>query len=155
LDEQVLKTELIVDPQRGTDPIRVWVVEIDGEPIGAQLCAGGGGEVLLMNGGWDERFAKLSPARLAELAALEDAFARGERRADLGPGEQPAKLRLADGNDPIAWTIVLLPSGRLPLAYARSAPMLAGRRARETAERVLSEEQAKRVRELRGRLSST
>jgi CelD/BcsL family acetyltransferase involved in cellulose biosynthesis len=140
--------------QRETDPIRIWIVEIDGEPIAAQLCAAAGGEVLLMNSGWDERFAKLSPARLAELAALEDAFARGERRADLGPGEQPSKLRLADGNDPIAWTIILLPGRRLPLAYARSVPMLAGRRARETAKRILSEEQAKRVRELRRRLSS-
>ena len=108
-----------------------------------------------MNGGWDARFAKLSPARLAELAALEDAFARGERRADLGAGEQPAKLRIADGNDPIAWTIILLPGSRLPLAYARSAPMFVGRRIRETAKRVLSDEQARRVRDLRRRGSSS
>jgi CelD/BcsL family acetyltransferase involved in cellulose biosynthesis len=145
----------VAEAQRETDPIRIWIVEIDGEPIAAQLCAAAGGEILLMNGGWDKRFAKFSPARLAELAALEDAFARGERRADLGPGEQPSKLRLADGNDPIAWTIILLPGRRLPLAYARSAPMLGGRRIRESAKRVLSEEQARRVRELRRRLSSS
>ncbi len=145
--------QAVAEAQRETDPIQVWIVEIDGEPIAAQLCAAAGGEILLMNGGWDERFAKLSPARLAELAALEDAFARGERRADLGAGEQPSKLRLADGNDPIAWTIILLPGRRLPLAYARSAPMLAGRRVRESAKRVLSDEQAERVRKLRRGLS--
>jgi CelD/BcsL family acetyltransferase involved in cellulose biosynthesis len=132
--------------------IRVGIVEIDGEPIAAQLCAAAGGEVLFINGGWDERFAKLSPAMLAELAALEDAFERGERRGDLGPGEQHAKRRVADGSDPLAWTILLLPGRKLPLAYAQTVPMLVGRRARATAKRVLDEEQANRMRRLRGRL---
>ncbi len=137
-----------------TNPIRIIIVEIDGQPIAAQLCAAVGGEILFINSGWDERFAKLSPAILAELAALEDAFARGERRADLGPGEQLAKLRLADGNDPLAWTILMLPGRRLPLTYARSTPMLVSRRARETAKRIINDEQAKRLRELRKRLPS-
>jgi CelD/BcsL family acetyltransferase involved in cellulose biosynthesis len=134
------------------DPLRIWIVEIDGEAIAAQLCAAAGGEVLFINGGWDERFAKFSPAMIAKLAALEDAFARGERRVDLGPGEQPAKRRMADGSDPVAWTILMLPGRRLPLTYARSAPMLAGRRVRDAGKRILDEEQTNRLRGLRGRL---
>jgi CelD/BcsL family acetyltransferase involved in cellulose biosynthesis len=132
-----------------SDPLRIWIVEIDGEAIAAQLCAAAGGEVLFINGGWDERFAKLSPAMLAKLAALEDSFARGERRVDLGPGEQPAKRRMADGNDPVAWTILMLPSHRLPITYVRSAPMLAGRRVREAAKRTLDDRQTNRLRRLR------
>jgi CelD/BcsL family acetyltransferase involved in cellulose biosynthesis len=140
--------------QKETNPIRIIIVEIDGQPIAAQLCAAAGGEVLFINNGWDERFAKLSPAMLAKLAALEDAFSRGERRVDLGPGVQIAKLRLADGDDPLAWTVLMLPGRRLPLAYARSAPMLVSQRTRGAAKRILSDEQAKRLRELRERLPS-
>jgi CelD/BcsL family acetyltransferase involved in cellulose biosynthesis len=151
-ERMTMMLKAVGQAQKETDHIRVIVVEIDGQPIAAQLCAAAGGEVLFINGGWDARFAKLSPAMLAKLAALEDAFARGERRADLGPGEQFAKLRLADGNDPLAWTILILPGRRLPLAYARSVPMLAGRRAREAARRILDDAQAKRLRELSKRL---
>lgn len=131
---------------------RMWMVEVEGEPIAAQLCAAASGELVLLNGGWDERFARLGPAILAKLAAIEDGFAHGDRRVDMCAGEQDFKLRLADGNDPVTWSILMLPGRRLPLTYARSAPMLARQHAREAAKRALSDEQADRVRALRERL---
>jgi CelD/BcsL family acetyltransferase involved in cellulose biosynthesis len=133
--------------------LRLILLELDGEPIAAQLNAAAGGEVLCMNGGWDERFAKLAPSLLCQLAGLEDAFIRGDRRLDMGPGTQRFKWRMADGNEPVAWTILMLPRLRLPLTYARTAPMLARRRVIGAAKRSLSDEQAARLRGLRGRLS--
>lgn len=135
-----------------TGRMRIWLLEIEGEPIAAQLCAAAGGEVILLNSGWDERFARLSPAMLGMLAAIEDSFARGDQRIDLAPGEQQFKLRLADGNDPVAWTILMAPGWRLPLTGVRVAPMLTQVAAQRTVKRSLSQENANRLRRLRMRL---
>jgi CelD/BcsL family acetyltransferase involved in cellulose biosynthesis len=132
--------------------LRLYLLELDGEPISAQAFAAAGGEVVHLNGGWDERHAKLKPSLLGILAGLEDAFVRGDRRLDLGPGVQPYKLRLADGNDPVAWTILIVPRPRMGLTLARVAPALARIAARESAKRALSAEQADKLRALRSRL---
>ena len=47
---------------------RLHVLELDGEPISAQLFAAAGGDVIYFNGGWDERHAQLKPAMLGILA---------------------------------------------------------------------------------------
>jgi CelD/BcsL family acetyltransferase involved in cellulose biosynthesis len=142
----------------GTHPdssrLRLWMLEIENEPISAQLFMAAGGEVAYVNGGWDERFARLKPAMLGILHAIEDAFARGERRMDLGGGEQSYKQRFADGNDPVAWTILMLPGRRLPLTHIRTTPMLAGHALRDAAKRALTPEHANRLRSLRQRLRS-
>lgn len=132
--------------------LRLWMLEVDGEPISTQLFFAADGEVAYINGGWDERFAQLKPAMLGILYAIEDAFARGERRIDLGGGEQPYKLRFADGNDPVAWSILMPFGRRLPLTRARTAPMLGVHTLRETARRGLSPEHSERIRALRRRL---
>ncbi len=132
---------------------RLWMLEIEGEPISAQLFVEAGGEVVYMNGGWDERFAKLKPAILGILYAVEDSFARREERIDLGPGGQPYKLRFADGNDPIAWTILMVPGRRLPLTAARLTPMLTHAAARSLAKRSLSARNADRARRIRDALT--
>jgi CelD/BcsL family acetyltransferase involved in cellulose biosynthesis len=146
--EEVARAEL--DAGR----FRLSLLEIEGEPVSAQLCAAAGGEVLFINAGWDERFAQLSPALLAKLYAIDDAFTRGEERIDLAPGEQPYKLSLADGDDPVAWTILMVPSRRLPLTYVRSVPTLASRRMRDVAKRALPAEWVDRLRAMRQRLRS-
>jgi CelD/BcsL family acetyltransferase involved in cellulose biosynthesis len=90
---------------------------------------------------------------LGILDALEECFERGDARLNLGPGEQPYKLRFADGSDPVAWSLLLLPGRRLPLTAARVAPMIASRELRDFAKRVLDDEQSDRLRALRGRLT--
>ncbi|MDW5596351.1 GNAT family N-acetyltransferase [Conexibacter stalactiti] len=132
---------------------RLRVLELDGEPISAQLFGEAGGEVVYCNGGWDERHARLRPAMLGILDALEECFERGDQRLNLGPGEQPYKLRFADGSDPVAWSLLLLPGRRLPLTLARVAPMVASRELRDFAKRVLDDEQSDRLRDLRRRIS--
>jgi len=129
---------------------RLCMLEIEGEPISAQLFGESGGETLYFNGGWDERFAKLKPAMLGILYAVEDAFARGDERIDLAPGGQQYKRRFADGNDPVTWTILMTPGWRLPLTAARLTPMLAQEAARGVAKRSLSAQGTDRMRRIRG-----
>jgi CelD/BcsL family acetyltransferase involved in cellulose biosynthesis len=129
-----------------SERFRLWILELDGAPISAQLFAQAGGEVVYFNGGWDERFAKLKPAMLGILEAIEEAFGHGDERLDLGPGAQPYKLRLADGDDPLTWTIVMAPGRRLPLTLARSTRMLVVDPARGAAKRRLSDANLERLR---------
>jgi CelD/BcsL family acetyltransferase involved in cellulose biosynthesis len=148
--------EILLDSGRQLLPeghLRLIVLEIDGDAVAAQVNVAAGGEVLWLNAGWNERYAKLSPQLLCLLEGLDDAFRRGDRRYDLGPGQQHFKLRMADGNDPIAWTILMLPTSRLPLTLARTAPMLAKRRMTGFAKRALSGEQVDRLRGVRARLA--
>jgi CelD/BcsL family acetyltransferase involved in cellulose biosynthesis len=131
---------------------RMRMLEIDGEPISAQLFLAAGPRVLYVNGGWDERFAHLKPPMLGLLGAIEDAFERGDRRLDFGLGEQRYKLRFADGNDPVAWSVLMVPSRRLPLTWARTAPMLVQSATRDALKRALSPEQTNRLRQFRARI---
>lgn len=127
------------------------VLELDGEPICAQLFIEAGGTELFVNGGWDERHAALKPSLLCLLDAVEDAFAQGRGRLDLGVGEQAYKLRFADGDAPLEWALLLAPGGRLPLSAARSSRAVVRAHARAAALR-LPEERVARLRGLQRRL---
>jgi CelD/BcsL family acetyltransferase involved in cellulose biosynthesis len=131
---------------------RLRLLEIDGEAICAQLFLAAGGRVLYVNGGWDEAHARLKPPMLAILAMIEEGFARGERCLDLGVGDQPYKRRFADGDDPVAWTVLLAPRARLPLTWLRLAPTIWGATLRRIAKRRASAGQLERYRRLRRRL---
>ena len=131
---------------------RLVVLEIDGEPISAHLAVAAGGEVLAVNGGWDERWARLSPTVHCVQTLIEDGFARGDRRIDLGLGAQAYKLRFADGDSPVAWMVVLAPGPRLALTGARTAPMLARYAGRDAIKRALGPDRLRRARDLRRRL---
>jgi CelD/BcsL family acetyltransferase involved in cellulose biosynthesis len=126
---------------------RLRLLEVEGEPISAQLFLAAGPRVLYVNAGWDDRFANLKPSAVGLLAVIEDAFERGEDRVDLGLGEQRYKLRFADGNDPVAWTI-LIPAGmRLPVTLLRTAPMRGRATLKNMLKRRLSEKQIIKLRQ--------
>jgi CelD/BcsL family acetyltransferase involved in cellulose biosynthesis len=131
---------------------RLWILEIDGEPICADISIVAGREVVSLNRGWNERFANLSPAQLILLRKLEDCFERNDGRINLGWGENQAKLAFATGGEPIAWTLLLPWSRRLPSVLARNAPMLARNRLRQAAEHALTQEQMARLRSARRRV---
>jgi len=86
---------------------------------------------------------------------VEDAFAQGRRRFDLGVGEQSYKLRFADGDAPLEWALLLAPGARLPLSAARSSRAVARAHLRSAALRALSDEQVARLKRLSGRLRRT
>jgi CelD/BcsL family acetyltransferase involved in cellulose biosynthesis len=90
----------------GEDRFRVWVLELGGEAISVNIFVTAGAEVCYYLGGFDERWAELKPSMLTIVEALEDSFRRDDRRFDLGPSAPPYKLRLADGDDPLAWLVV-------------------------------------------------
>jgi CelD/BcsL family acetyltransferase involved in cellulose biosynthesis len=147
---------LLADGPRaaGADPcrFRLRLLELDGEAICTDLSITGGGNVVGFNAGWDERFKRFSPSLLAFMCNIEDGFTFGDRRVELGWGGNPYKLRFANGNDPVAWSLLLPPGRRFALALGHSAPLLAGSWLRRTGKRALSPSQIDRLRALRGRI---
>jgi hypothetical protein len=127
-------------------------MEVEGEPICADLYVAAGGEVLGLNGGWDEGWKKLSPPLLANLNTIEDAFARGDRRLNMGAGDQSHKVRFADGDAPISWNVVMPFAPRWALTRLRTAPMLTRTAARAAIKRNATPEQAERLRTLQQRV---
>jgi len=115
----------------GPDRLRLWVAEIEGEPVSVQLFLAAGGEVKYWNGGWAEEQADIKPSMLTILAALEDGIARGERRLDLGAGTHAYKLRFADGDDPLTWGGVIVRNARWPRTRAELAPRVLRYRAKQ------------------------
>ena len=130
---------------------RLFMLEVEGEPAAAHVAFAAGGNLFAFNGGWDARFVKLRPTMVSVLAHVEDAIERGDRRIHMGIGDQDYKTRLADGNDPVAWTVILPPRARLPLTRLRTVPATARPALRDAAKRALTDEQIDRVRELRRR----
>lgn len=128
------------------------LLEIDGEPASAQLFLRAGGGVLYMNGGWNERYAQFKPSMLGILAMIDDAFERHDKQIDLGLGEQAYKLRFADGSDPVAWSVLLPPRGRMPLTAARVTPLLVRSAMRDMVKRTLTDEQINHLQTLRSRV---
>jgi CelD/BcsL family acetyltransferase involved in cellulose biosynthesis len=135
-----------------SERLRLWVVELERRPIAVVVFLAAGAHALYWNGGFDEAAAEHKPALLALLAGVEDCFARGERRLDLGGGKQDYKLRLADENLPLAWG-GLVPRDR---RYVRNRVALLPREAGGLARRalwLLPEGQQARVRAVRARLT--
>ena len=105
---------------------RLFVIEVDGRAISAQLFVAAGGEVSYWLGGFDPDWARFGPGIQVVLAAIEDAFERGDRRLDLGPGAQDYKQRLADGEERLESLTLVAARSRYPMARA----LQAGRTAR-------------------------
>ncbi|HYI37017.1 MAG TPA: GNAT family N-acetyltransferase [Thermoleophilaceae bacterium] len=121
--------------------LRLHTVEVDGETISAHLFVAAGGEVAYWNGGFDERFAAEQPSMQALLSAVEEAFARGDRRVDLGGGGQAYKYRLADGEDEVESELLAVrdrgyPLTRLQLAPSQAKAELGRRLPEETRDRL-------------------
>ncbi len=120
-------------PKQGR--FRLQLLEVQGEPISAQLFLAAGGRVVYVNGGWDERFTRLKPATLAMLEAVREGFELGDAQLDLGVGAQPYKLRFADGNDQISWTLLAPVNAGIPLTGMGIAPLVGRAMARRVMRR--------------------
>ena len=144
-------TELLAGAaaELGPERLRLWVAEVQGEPISVQLFLAAGGEVKYWNGGWSEEHADLKPSMLTILAAIEDAIGRGERRLDLGVGTHEYKLRFADTEDTLTWGGLIVRNRRWPATRAELAPLVLRYRAKQLV-RALPEPLAGRVEALAG-----
>lgn len=118
----------------GPDRLRLWMAEVDGEPISVQLLIAAGGELKAWNGGWSQEFSKLQPPMLTTLAALEDAIARDQSRIDLGAGEHAYKMRFADDRDALVWGGLIVRNRRWPLTRIELAPRVMRYRAKQLVE---------------------
>ena len=103
----------------------LWSLEVDGTTISSQLFVAAGGELAYWLGGFDESWASHRPALQTLVVAIEDALGRGYERADLGPGGQDYKYRLADEEESLEFLDVVPPGPAYPLVRLE----LAGRRA--------------------------
>jgi CelD/BcsL family acetyltransferase involved in cellulose biosynthesis len=131
---------------------RMCLLEIGGSPICADFQISAGDDLVPMNAGWDERYANLSPAKVAVLRVMRSAFDQNVRRVSLGSGDSSIKLRLANANEPVAWTLVMPLSAGLPGAYVRALPDLLRVRARDVVYRALPPERVERTRSTLRRL---
>ena len=114
---EVRMHDMLVDAAHQLMPearFRLWLVELEGKPIGAGLFLAAGGELSYFNGGFDEDYARYKPTLQTILSAVEDAFGRGEKRLDFGGGPQPYKQRFADGEAPLIWVNLRPRNARYP-----------------------------------------
>ncbi len=135
----------LLDGQR----LRLWSIEVAGEPICVQLFVAAGGELAYWGGGFDPAWEDLQPAQQAILAAVRDSFERGERRIDLGGGDQRYKRRFADRDEPIAWISLFPRNRRYPLTRMQLLPGESRQSARALARRLSPERQERLKRLLR------
>jgi CelD/BcsL family acetyltransferase involved in cellulose biosynthesis len=87
--------------------LRIAEVFIEDRSISSHLFVAAGGEVSYWLGGFDARWARQSPSMVALLAAVEHAWALGDRRFDLNGGAQPYKYRLAGLEDHLSWWTIV------------------------------------------------
>jgi CelD/BcsL family acetyltransferase involved in cellulose biosynthesis len=121
------------------------VLEVEGRPICVDLHLSAGEEAVGVNVGWDEQYARLAPASLAVLRVVAGAYEKGCRRLRLGNGRLANKVRLSNTDDPVAWTALVPPSSRAPLAYGTLLPGLLRMHGRELLVHALGERWLERL----------
>ena len=78
--------------------VRLHVLDIEGRAVAANYSLRHGGTEWLYQLGRDLRFEHSSVGLIACAITVREAFAEGAALFQLGPGEQPYKLRLANDN---------------------------------------------------------
>jgi CelD/BcsL family acetyltransferase involved in cellulose biosynthesis len=145
---------MLVDLGRDLGPgrrFRLYLLEVDGHPIAASLLLEAGGEVALINTGWDEDFHQLAPLQLLQGHAVADGLRRGDRRINLGRGASRAKLSAADGDEPVIEAIMVPWGPGTPAALVR-ARRFVRRCAQERVREAMPDQAYDRLRTLKRRV---
>jgi CelD/BcsL family acetyltransferase involved in cellulose biosynthesis len=98
------------------DAMQVWMVDLDGRPISAQVFITAGRTISHWQGGVDDSVTSIRPAAgiLSLHEAIKHAWESGFQMFDFGAGGQEHKYRFASGDLPLSFTCM----GRnRPLAY--------------------------------------
>jgi CelD/BcsL family acetyltransferase involved in cellulose biosynthesis len=101
---------------------RLWSIDVDGRAISCHLFVEAGGQSAYWLGGFDPEWSAQQPALQTLIVAIEEGWAKGDRRIDLGAGDQDYKYRLADGDVSVAWGVLVFPSARRWLVRLRLGP---------------------------------
>jgi CelD/BcsL family acetyltransferase involved in cellulose biosynthesis len=103
----------------GAGWLRLWFLEIDGEPVSGWCGWHIGGRYSYYLGGFDPAWAKYSVGRVLLARALRDATEEGAAEFNLLLGDEPYKLRFATGRRDVT-TLAIVPSFR-PVRLAVTA----------------------------------
>lgn len=106
---------------------RLWTLEVDEQAISSHLFVAAGGELSYWLGGFDEEWSAQQPSLQVLITAIEDAWARDDRRVDLGGGGQAYKYRLADSVEMLEWSYFVPRGPRYARARADLLPTLTKR----------------------------
>jgi CelD/BcsL family acetyltransferase involved in cellulose biosynthesis len=101
--------------------MRVYAVDGPEGIVAAMIFFAAGGEVVAWNGGWHAGWARERPSAALLYRAIEDCFALGDRRLDLGDGDDVYKLRLADHDRPVAWGAIIPRGASYPMTRTATA----------------------------------
>jgi CelD/BcsL family acetyltransferase involved in cellulose biosynthesis len=141
------------DRMVGSGRMRLYTVEGPDGTIAALILFAAGGEVVAWNAGWHPDWARERPSSALLYRAIEDCFALGDRRLDLGDGDDAYKTRLADHDRPVAWGAILPRGLSYPVTRTATAPRRLRGRAR-TMARLLPPGAERRLIGIRRRLRS-
>lgn len=97
------------------DRLRVLSLDVGSETIASSVLLGAGRELAYWLNGFHPREAAISPSRISILTVVEDAFALGAQRLDLGAGVFDYKQRFADGEETLEWAWLVAPGPRARL----------------------------------------
>jgi CelD/BcsL family acetyltransferase involved in cellulose biosynthesis len=104
------------------DGLRLWTVEIDEHVIGATAFVAAGGAVTTLFTGFDPAWGRFAPGLQSMVAGIEEAFELGEEHVDLGYGDYPYKLKLANDARRIASYEIFARDARYPFVRAHELP---------------------------------
>ncbi len=90
----------------GEDILRLFLMEMDGQPVAASLCFDYDNVRMLYNSGHDPEYRYYSVGLLLHALCLKDALERGYRHFDFLRGNEPYKYRLG-GKDHRLYHIIL------------------------------------------------
>ena len=147
--------EMLLDAGRalvGSGRLRVWSLDIDGITVSSHVLVTAGRELGYWLTGFDEERAPGS-SLLGILHVIEDSFASGAARLDLGSGRFAYKQRFADAETDLVWEWVVPPGpqGYLLQGYLLQT-QLAPHLLRKLASERLSRETKGRILKLMAKL---
>jgi CelD/BcsL family acetyltransferase involved in cellulose biosynthesis len=124
----------------GTSRFWIATIEVEGRTIAAEVFVRAGAVAVDWLGGFDNAWARFSPGLLVMMAGMVHAIAVGATTVELGAGRQPFKYRLADGEEDLAWVLVVPPGTGPGSAAAKTLALgrVARRRAASRARSVRS-----------------
>lgn len=115
---------------QGRRPLDLWLAEVGEEVVAAVVFATAGAETHYWLGGFDRRWARVSPTMLLLTAAVRQAAEDGLSRVSLGPGEQDYKHRLSTGDQLLRSVDVVRRGPRHPYVSLCRTPAAVERAAR-------------------------
>lgn len=147
LDDSAERVIAAAATEMGAGRLEIILLEGPEGPVSAELMLRTGPVAAIWATGFDPDWSQYAPGLQVRLVTLRAAARHGVQLVDLGGGAAEYKVRMADGDMPIAWR-TLFPAGlRYPMIRLRLAPKHLRQAARRAAHR-LPDRQLERLKRL-------